>query len=278
MNTTAHGSRRAQDEMDQPALRPLPERRYEYAEWKVARVGVDYHVEVDVHYYSVPYQHARAQVDVRVTKATAEILQRGQRIASHAYCAFKGRHTTIDVHMAAAHREVAGWNADTLSARAAAIGPRCGCWSNGCCNQRRHPQQAFRSCLGVLSLSQQYGVERLEEACARALKHSAVSWKSVQAILENGLDLQPQGVRRTFELPDHENLRGAAYYRSNQLLTGQGQAMLNHPTYDKLTRLKLFGMARAFAEQSALDPEHLGFVERLGLLVDHETTERDGRR
>lgn len=204
-------------EMDQPALRPLPQQRYEYAEWKVARVGVDYHVEIDGHYYSVPCQHARAQVAVRVTKATVEVFQRGQRIASHAYCTFKGRHTTIETHMPTAHREVAGWNATTLTARAAAIGPRCAVLVERLLHQRRHPQQAYRSCLGVLSLGQQYGVERLEAACARALKYSAVSWKSVQAILKNGLDLQPQGAQRTLDLPEHDNLRGAAYYQSNQL-------------------------------------------------------------
>jgi transposase len=204
-------------EMDQPALRPLPQQRYEYAEWKVARVGVDYHVEIDGHYYSVPCQHARAQVDVRVTQTTVEVFQRSQRIASHAYCTFKGRHTTIAAHMPAAHREVAGWNATTLAARAEAIGPRCAVLVERLLHQRRHPQQAYRSCLGVLSLGQRYGVERLEAACARALKHGAVSWKSVHAILKNGLDLQPQGAQRALDLPEHENLRGAAYYQSHQL-------------------------------------------------------------
>lgn len=204
-------------EMDQPALRALPELRYEYAEWKVARVGVDYHVEADEHYYSVPCQHARAEVDVRVTKATVEVFRRGLRIASHAYSTFKGRHTTIDAHMPPAHREVAGWNEDTLTARAGAVGARCAVLVERLLHQRRHPQQAFRSCLGVLSLGQKYGITRLEAACARALKHNAVSYKSVQAILKNGLDLEPRAAQRTLELPEHENLRGAAYYQSNQL-------------------------------------------------------------
>jgi transposase len=204
-------------EMDQPALHALPVRRYEYAEWKVARVGVDYHVELDGHYYSVPCQHARAEVDVRATKGTVEVFLRGQRIASHVYSGFKGRHTTIDTHMPAAHREVAGWNADTLTTRAAAVGPRCAVLIERLLHQRRHPQQAFRSCLGVLSLGQKYGIARLEAACARALKYSAVSWKSVQAILKNGLDLDPPAAQLTLDLPEHENLRGASYYQSNQL-------------------------------------------------------------
>jgi transposase len=183
----------------------------------VARVGPDYHVEVDGHFYSVPCLHARAQMDVRVTKATIEIFLRGQRVASHASCTAKGHHTTIDAHMPPAHREVAGWNAGTLSARAAAIGPHCEALVERLLGQRRHPQQAFRSCLGVLSLGQKYGIERLEAACARALKYSAVSWKSVQAILKNGLDQEPQSAQRTLDLPEHENLRGATYYQSNQV-------------------------------------------------------------
>lgn len=204
-------------EMDQPALRALPQQPYEYAEWKLARVGIDYHVEVDGHYYSVPYRHAREQVEVRMTAATIEVFHRGQRLASHVCSPFKGRHTTIDEHMPPAHREVAGWNADTLSQQAVAIGPRCAVLVERLLHGRRHPQQAFRSCLGVLRLGQQYGIERLEAACARALKHNAVSWKSLQSILKNGLDLQPQGPQRSLDLPEHENLRGAAYYQSKHL-------------------------------------------------------------
>ena len=154
---------------------------------------------------------------MRITRTTVEVYQRGQRIASHIQCAFKGRHTTIAANMPPAHREVAGWNAQTLTARAEAVGPRCAVLVERLLGQRQHAQQAFRSCLGVLSLGQKYGVERLEAACARALKHSAVSWKSVQAILKNGLDLQPQDAQRTLDLPEHENLRGAAYYQSSQI-------------------------------------------------------------
>ena len=204
-------------EMDRPALRALPERSYEYAKWAVTRVGVDYHVDIGGHYYSVPCQHARAQVDVRVTRATVEIFLRGQRIASHALCAFKGRHTTIAAHMPAAHREVVGWNADTLTARAVAVGPLCAVLVKRLLGKRRHPQQAYRSCLGMLSLGRKYGDELLDAACVRALKHSAVSYKSVKAILKNGLALQPQGAQRTLDLPEHENLRSAAYYQSSRM-------------------------------------------------------------
>jgi transposase len=203
-------------EMDLPALRALPLMGYEYAEWKLARVGVDYHVEADGHYYSVPCQHARQQVDVRLTVAIVEIFHRGSRLASHARCAFKGRHTTIDAHMPPAHRAMAGVNAESLRSQAAAIGPRTETLVERLLHQRRHPQQAFRSCLGVLQLGRQFGSARLEAASAHALKHNALSWRSLQSILKNGLDQQVQNaVKNAPDLPEHENVRGAAYYQSN---------------------------------------------------------------
>jgi transposase len=203
-------------EMDQPALRALPLKAYEYAEWKLARVGVDYHVEVDGHYYSVPCQHARQQVDVRLTAATVEVFHRGQRLASHARSAFKSRHTTIDAHMPPAHRAMAGVNANSLRSQAAAIGERTEAFVERLLHQRRHPQQAFRSCLGVLQLGRQFGTQRLEAACARALKHNAVSWKSLQSILKHGLDQQAQDqFQRAVALPEHDNVRGPTYYQSS---------------------------------------------------------------
>lgn len=125
-------------------MQALPEPGYEYAEWKVMRVGVDYNVEVAGHDYSVPCQHARTQVDVRVTRTTVEVFQRGQRIASHAQCAVKGRHTTVAPHISAAHREVAGWNAQTLAAQAESAGPRCALLIQRLPGQRQHPQQTLR--------------------------------------------------------------------------------------------------------------------------------------
>jgi transposase len=203
-------------EMDQPALRALPEKPYEYAEWKLARVGIDYHVEVGGHYYSVPCNYARQQVDVRTTATTVEVFHRGTRLASHLHCTFKGRHTTVDAHMPPAHRAVAGVSAETLRRQAASIGPRTEVLIERLLQQRRHPQQAFRSCLGVLRLGQEFGSLRLEAACVRALKHNAVSWKSVQSILKHGLDQQIQAPdQRVLDLPEHENVRGAAYYQTS---------------------------------------------------------------
>ena len=164
----------------------------------------------------MPCQHARQQVDVRLTDATVEMFQRGVRLSSHLRSTFKGRHTTTDDHMPPAHRAMAGVSAESLRSLAAAIGPRTETLVERLLHQRRHPQQAFRSCLGVLQLGRQFGSARLEAACARALKHNAVSWKSLQSILKHGLDqLAPDERQRVLDLPEHENVRGPAYYQSN---------------------------------------------------------------
>ena len=164
----------------------------------------------------MPCKYARQQVDVRTTATTVEVFHRGTRLASHLHCTFKGRHTTIDAHMPPAHRAVAGVSAETLRGQAAAIGPRTEVLVERLLQQRRHPQQAFRSCLGVLRLGQEFGSLRLEAAFVRALKHNAVSWKSVQSILKHGLDQQIQAPdQRVLDLPEHENVRGAAYYQTS---------------------------------------------------------------
>ena len=117
------GSRQSVFEtVDRPALRPLPLTRHEFAEWKVARVGIDYHVELERHYYSVPYQYARQQVDLRFTVTTVEVFTQGERIASHLRSAIAGRHTTVAAHLAPAHQQVAGWNAQRFLDWATTIG------------------------------------------------------------------------------------------------------------------------------------------------------------
>jgi transposase len=118
--------------------------------------------------------------------------------------------------MPPAHRAMAGVSAESLRSQAVAVGPRTETLIERLLHQRHHPQQAFRSCLGVLQLGRQFGSARLEAACARALKHNAVSWKSLQSILKHGLDQQaPDERQRVLDLPEHENLRRPAYYQSN---------------------------------------------------------------
>ena len=208
------GNRRsAFAEMDRPALRPLPAIRYEFAEWKVAKVGIDYHVEVVGHYYSVPYRFAREKVDVRLTASIVELFHRGSRIASHARDDTRGRHSTLDAHMPPAHQAVMGWNAPRLIDWAGRIGPHVQAVVQHVLNQRRHPQQGYRACLGILRLGTTYGEDRLEAACDRAIAIGAASYSSLKSILKHGLDKKRTSTPAQTCLPlEHANVRGPDYY------------------------------------------------------------------
>ena len=152
------GSRRSLfEQLDRPALRPLPTGRYVFAQWKKVRVNIDYHVEVDGHYYSVPHALARRQLDVRLTATTVECLYRARRVASHARSSLKGRHTTADEHMPEKHRQMGQWTAKRFIRWAEKIGPNTAELIHTVLRSRRHPQQAFRSCLGILRLANSYG-------------------------------------------------------------------------------------------------------------------------
>jgi transposase len=201
------------EEIDRPALRPLPATRYEFAEWKVARVGIDYHVESDGHYYSVPYRFAREKVDVRLTASIVELFHRGTRIASHARSTFKGHHSTVDAHMAPAHQEVQGWNDKRLLNWAASFGPHTKGVVQSILHQRKHPQQGYRACLGILRLGKEFGESRLEAACDRAIAIGALSYRSLKSILAHGLDRKPVTAPAQTCLPlEHANVRGPNYY------------------------------------------------------------------
>ena len=207
------GSRQSVFEtVDRPALKPLPLIRHEFSEWKVARVGSDYHVELERHYYSVPYQYARAQVDLRFTVATVEVFTKGERIASHARSALAGHHTTVAAHLAPAHQQVAGWNAQRFLDWAATVGPQ----TQGAITQvlqaRTHPQQGYRTALGILGLAKTHGPARLEAACRRAIQINAITYRSIASILKHGLE-HAAGALTPATLPaDHANVRGSSYY------------------------------------------------------------------
>lgn len=201
------------EQLDKPALRPLPVDAYEYAEWKQARVHIDYHVEVQGHYYSVPHALIKKQVDVRSTANTIECFYRGRRIASHRRSHHKGRHTTVTAHMPEAHRQAGEWSPQRLERWAASIGTATARLVRYRLTARQHPQQAYRSCLGILRLGKTYGNDRLEAACRRALTLGSHSYKSIESILRHGLDSQPLSSQTETALPeDHENLRGPSYY------------------------------------------------------------------
>ena len=210
------GSRRSLfEQLDRPALRPLPDRPYEFATWKVVMVNIDYHVEVDRHYYSVPYQLARQRCEARLTATTVEVLCRGRRVASHQRSFGRGGHTTLAEHMPESHRRHLEWTPSRIVRWAENAGPQTAILVDGILRSRPHPEQGFRSCLGILRLGKRYGDDRLEAACTRAVAFQAFSYRSVESILRRGLDRQPLPPPTPVATTprQHEYVRGAAYYQ-----------------------------------------------------------------
>ena len=206
-------------QIDQPALKPLPLRHYELGLWSRARVNIDYHIAVDNRYYSVPYQFIKQEVEVRLSGAIVEIYHKGERIASHAAVTKKYDHSTQDAHMPEAHKEYAGWTPERLLAWVANTGPCTRQVGESILSSHAHPQQGFRSCLGLIRLSNSYGAERTEAACRKALAIHAANYKVVKTILANNVDKQPDKPIEAPEYPqgapvEHQNIRGAEYYRA----------------------------------------------------------------
>jgi transposase len=202
--------------LDRPALRPLPATPFVYGVWKFAKVNVDYHVEIDHHYYSVPHALVHAQVDVRVSALTVEIFSRGQRVAAHVRSHVRGRHTTVTAHMPKAHQQHREWSPSRLIAWGATVGPQTAALVDAILASRPHPEQGYRSCLGILRLARRDGPVRLEAACARALAVGARSYRHVDAILKHGLDRVPlpePGPAAPARPVVHDQVRGATYYQ-----------------------------------------------------------------
>lgn len=211
------GSRRSMFELlERPALRPLPARPYEYATWKVATVNIDYHVEIDRHYYSVPFQLARQRCEIRLTTSTVEAFFKGKRVASHRRSFRRGGHTTVAEHMPESHRRHLEWTPSRIVRWAQNSGPNTVAVVNEIMRSRPHPEQGYRSCLGILRLGRRHGLDRLEAACARAVSIRAFSYRSVESILRSGLDRQPllPVTTMTASTPrSHDHVRGASYYQ-----------------------------------------------------------------
>jgi transposase len=201
------------EELDRPMLKPLPVEPYVFAEWRLRRVGIDYHVDIDRHYYSVPYRFAKEAVEVRLTARTVEVFAKGQRIAAHLRCSGNGRHTTVQDHMPSSHRRYADWTIERIRRDAAGIGPSTSALCDLILEERSHPEQGFRACLGIVRLVKAFGAQRVEAAATRALDIGARTYGSVKSILDNNLDRHATPQRS----PDgttilHRNIRGARYY------------------------------------------------------------------
>jgi transposase len=200
------------ERLDKPALGPLPAARFVTCEWKTARVNIDYHVEFDHHFYSVPSTLLRQEVDVRATATTVEMYVRGERVASHPRSIVRGRHTTTPAHMPKAHQAHAEWSPSRILGWAATVGPATAKLAEAILAARPHPEQGYRSCLGILRLSKAYGSERVEAACERAMAVGARSYRHIESILKHGLDRLAPSDAASMNRPAHENIRGRGYY------------------------------------------------------------------
>jgi transposase len=202
------------EELERPLMRPLPAQRYVYADWCVAKVNIDYHIEVDRHYYSVPYQLVSERVEVRLTASVVEVFLRHRRVASHLRSFKRGHHTTDPAHMPASHRRHLEWTPSRIERWAEQTGPSTAELVRGVMESRPHPEQGYRACLGILRLGKRFGDERLEAASRRALAIRAFSFHSVESILKTGLDRQPLPTSSpSTPVRLHENVRGATYYQ-----------------------------------------------------------------
>src|SRR6202161_4544778 len=172
------------EQIDRPALKVLPAEPYEFSEWRTCRVGIDYHIEVAAHYYSVPHRFARAEIDARLTARTVEIFLKGERIAAHMRGGGNHKHTTIPEHMPSSHRRYAGWTIERIRTDARLIGPATAALCELILEQRSHPEQGFRACLGIVRLARPYGTRRLEAAADRAIDIGARTYGSVKSILD----------------------------------------------------------------------------------------------
>jgi transposase len=201
------------EELDRPFLKPLSLEPYVFAEWRARRVGIDYHVDIDRHFYSVPHRFARREVEVRLTARTVEIFCKGERIATHLRTSSNGRHTTVPEHMPSSHRRYADWTIERIRREAASIGPSVALLCELILEHRPHPEQGFRACLGIVRLTKPFGAARVEAAAARALEIGARTYGSVKSILDNNLDRHAVPRRAaTDEAILHPNIRGARYY------------------------------------------------------------------
>lgn len=206
------GSRDSWFETEKQALLPLPAARFEMATWSKTTVNIDYHAEVDKHFYSVPYQLVHQELQARSTATTVELFHQGKRVAAHPRSHLTGRFTTLDEHRPKAHQRFLEWTPSRLIAWARKTGPQCGQVVERILDSKPHPEQGFRSCLGIIRLGKAVGAERLEAACARALLFGTCSYRSIKSILDAKLDQQPQEPELALQSPSHENVRGQDYY------------------------------------------------------------------
>ena len=200
------------EELERSALKSLPITEYVFAQWKQCRAGIDYHVEIDKHYYSVPYTLVRQELWASYTASTVEIFHRGKRVAVHRRGPPNRGHTTLPEHMPSSHRRYADWTLERIKREAGEIGPNATALVEVILREKRHPEQGFRSCRGVVKLVERFGRERVEAACERALAIGTRSFSSVKSILDTKLDRKRPENAAEGPAIVHDNIRGPTFY------------------------------------------------------------------
>ena len=203
------------EEIDKPALSPLPKHSYQYASWKKAKVNIDYHVCYKDHYYSVPYNYLHQEIELRVTNRIVECFYKSRRIAAHPRSYQRYKHTTLKEHMPKAHQEQSQeWSVDRLIRWAKKIGPNTATFIKKMIDSRAFPEQAFRSCLGLLRLSKGFGPDRLEAACLKGLEIGSYRYQQIQILLKNRMEsISTQPTKPSTANIHHQNIRGSNYYQ-----------------------------------------------------------------
>jgi hypothetical protein len=204
------GSRRSRFvELDQPALKALPPRPYEYAQWKSAKVHPDYHIEIEHAYYSVPYKHIGQRVEARISARMIEIFHNRRLIASHVRQFKRGARSTHDAHRPQKHRAIVDLTIARLLERARHIAPAVATVLTEQFNRRRHPEEALRHALGILRLAEDFSPAQLATACERAVMLKSYSYRSVRALI--AAPANDPGDERQLSLV-HDNVRGPDYF------------------------------------------------------------------
>ena len=198
--------------LERSQLLPLPAMPFELGTWSQAKVNIDYHVAVENHFYSAPYQLIHQQLDVRLTDQTVELFVQGKRVAAHRRSALSGRATTLEEHRPKSHQKHLQWTPSRILEWVKTIGPECVQVVEKIMAERPHPEQGYRSAMGIIRLGKAVGTQRMAAACRRALHFNTCSYTSLKSILENNLETQPLEQELPLPSPAHENLRGSPYY------------------------------------------------------------------
>jgi transposase len=216
--TSRDYSRRKQfEDVEKAALLPLPLMRYELRRQSSATVMKNGHVHlsVDRHYYSVPYSFIGRKVTLKYNRTTIEIYSNYERIAIHARDRTAYNYTTDAEHMASTHRYVSEWTPDRFLSWAESVDKDVKQYLLEIFHHKKHPEQAYKSCAGILNFEKKVGRERLINACRRGLDFGMYSYKAIEKILHTGLDKDYERIQEEEEstMPTHDNIRGESYYQ-----------------------------------------------------------------